>query len=183
MKVLKLFLDKLNMKLEKNYDEIIDPKYYIWDNKVHKIIGEGNTKKDIIKTVVDYIIRKYNYDKIALKNMYILENIEYCKSIIEKQENNIKKLRKQYSLGNAELEVLKDFCHKFGYTFIIKDKNKYEIENEKLNKCLALQNIYLKNLGYEISGIIELYLMNDNIDRKTIYSDFLKLAKIKGVVE
>ena len=167
MKVLKLFLDKLNMKLEKNYDEIIDPKYYIWDNKVHKIIGEGNTKKDIIKTVVDYII----------------ENIEYCKSIIEKQENNIKKLRKQYSLGNAELEVLKDFCRKFGYTFIIKDKNKYEIENEKLNKCLALQNIYLKNLGYEISSIIELYLMNDNIDRKTIYSEFLKLAKIKGVVE
>jgi hypothetical protein len=25
--------------------------------------------------------------------------------------------------------------------------------------------------------------MNDNIDRKTIYSEFLKLAKIKGVVE
>ncbi len=183
MKVLKLFLDKLNMRLEKNYDEIIDPKYYIWDNKVHKIVGEGNTKKDIIKTVVDYIIRKYNYDKIALKNMYILENIEYCKSIIEKQEENIKKFIKQYSLGRVELEVLKDFCNKFDYKFTVKDKNKYEIENEKLNKCFSLQNIYLENLGYEISCIINLYLMDNNFNRETIYSEFLNLAKIKGVIK
>lgn len=115
--------------------------------------------------------------------MYIIENIKYCKSIIEKQEEDIKKLRKQYLLGNVELEVLKDFCHKFGYTFIIKDKNKYEIENEKLNKCLALQNIYLENLGYEISCIIHLYLMDDNFNRETIYYEFLNLAKRKGVIK
>lgn len=182
MKILKLFLDRLNMRLEKNSNEITNHRYYIWDNDKHKIVGEGNTKKDIIKAVVDYNIKNYNYDKIALKNIYVKANIKYCESIIEKQEENIKKLMKLYSLGCAELDVLKDFCNKFDYKFIIKDKNKYEIENERLSKCFSLQNIYLENLGYEISCIINLYLRDSNFNKDTIYYEFLNLAKRKGVM-
>lgn len=183
MKVLELFLNKFNIEIKQNESVIGNFSYILWDNNRYKICGSGNYENEIKDKIFEYLTVEYNYDKIALKNMYIIENIKYCKSIIEKQEEDIKKLRKQYLLGNVELEVLKDFCHKFGYTFIIKDKNKYEIENEKLNKCLALQNIYLENLGYEISCIINLYLMDDNFNRETIYYEFLNLAKRKGVIK
>lgn len=96
MKVLKLFLDELNMQLEKNYEGITDPKYYIWDNKVHKIIGEGNSEKDIVETIIKYNIRKYNYNEITLRNLYIQTQIKYCNSIIEKQNKKIEKLKKQF---------------------------------------------------------------------------------------
>ena len=180
MKVLKLFLDELNMQLEKNYEGITDPKYYIWDNKVHKIIGEGNSEKDIVETIIKYNIRKYNYNEITLRNLYIQTQIKYCNSIIEKQNKKIEKLKKQFLMSVEELEVLKDFCDEFGYKFNV-NNNKYSITSKKSNIHISLINNLVHALGYEIASEISSYKML--LDKEYLYQKFLNLARTKGVIK
>lgn len=180
MKELKFFLDELNMQLEKNYEGITDPKYYIWDNNAHKIIGEGNSEKDIVETIVEYNIRKYNYNEITLRNLYIQTQIKYCNFIIEKQNKKIEKLKKQFLMSVEEVEVLKDFCDEFGYKLNV-DNNKYSITSKKSNIYIPLTNNLLKSLGYEISSEISSYKML--LDKEYLYQKFLNLARRRGVIK
>lgn len=181
MKVLKLFLDKLNMRLEKNDSGIKNFNYYIWDNNnKNKIIGEGNSKNDIIETIIEYNVRECNYDEITLRNLYIQTQIEYCKSIIEKQYKKIEKLKKQFLMSVEEIEVLKDFCDELGYKLNV-DNNKYGITSKKSNIYIPLINNLLQSLGYEIASKISSYKMV--LDKEYLYQKFLNLARSRGVIK
>lgn len=180
MRTLKFFLDELNMQLEKNYEGITDPKYYIWDTNTNKIIGEGNNEKDIVETIIIYNIREYNYDEITLKNLYIQTQIKHCNSIIEKQNKKIEKLKKQFLMSENEIEVLKDFCDEFGYKLNV-DDNKYSITSKKSNIYIPLVNNLLQALGYEIASEISSYKML--LDKEYLYQKFLNLARIRGVIK
>lgn len=180
MKTLKLFLDKLNMRLENNDSGIKNFNYYIWDNNANKIIGEGNSKKDIVETILEYNIKEYSYDKIALRNLYIQTEIEYCKSIIEKQYKKIEKLKKQFLMSIEEIEVLRDFCDELGYKLNV-DNNKYSITSKKSNIYIPLINNLLQSLGYEIASEISRYKML--LDKEYLYQKFLNLARIRGVIK
>lgn len=81
MKVLELFLNKFNIEIKQNESVIGNFSYILWDNNRYKICGSGNYENEIKDKIFEYLTVEYNYDKIALKNMFKLNLESKCEYI------------------------------------------------------------------------------------------------------
>lgn len=170
------------MQLEKNYEGITDPKYYIWDTNTNKIIGEGNNEKDIVETIIVYSIREYNYDEITLRNVYIQTQIEYCNSMIEKQNKKIEKLKKQFLMSEKEIEVLKDFCDDFGITLIKFDVTNYMVQFNSDKNRKTIEKYYRKEIINNFNKFFPKYnFIKQEVSVKNVGKiDILAKDKVSG---
>jgi len=185
-----------NKEIDKKIYNLIkkETEYYDTYNKVVKyILKKRRSEKQIIEYLNKFNVSEQNINKmiLKLKNIGLINDIEYCKAYINDNiylsKNGINKIKVELLKQDISIDIIEDELSKIDVDMINNKLERMIVKRIKSNRKysnLLLKNKILNemiNLGYDkqlITSILENNMENENnIIKSEFEKNYIKLSK------
>jgi len=185
-----------NKEIDKKIYNLIkkETEYYDTYNKVVKyILKKRRSEKQIIEYLNKFNVSEQNINKmiLKLKNIGLINDIEYCKAYINDNiylsKNGINKIKVELLKQDISIDIIEDELSKIDVDMINNKLERMTVKRIKSNRKysnLLLKNKILNemiNLGYDkqlITSILENNMENENnIIKSEFEKNYIKLSK------